>query len=248
MKTIVYTITLILSFFQIPTQVLAGSPEESFFAKSIARESQHIEKTFPNDYITLAELHASRGEDYLLLGDDQKALEDFLLSYNYALNCEEEKNELLFRPLLGAFIVNIRLENLEASQEISSQLYSILKNGCNNCTESLAYSKSGPNQTSIPFQTCHGDWPILGPDQISVDDCLENVRKAVTGINILIAAVKRAEVQALAHMVINKLADTANKCCRAGGLWKGCLQKLGNKLHYWRVFGVPSDPAYDQMP
>lgn len=249
MKAMMFTISLVLCLLNIPTQILAESYEESFFAKSIAHESLNIEEASPDDYITLTDLHASRGEDYLILGEDQKALEDFLLSYEYALNCEEVKGELSFRPLLGVFLVNVRLENLEVAQEISIQLNSILKNACGNCTESLAYGRHKSNRTgSVSFQTCHGDWPILGPDQVTINECLKMVNNTTEAIGYMIAAVKRTEVRVLAMAVIEGLSDTASRCCRAGGLWKGCLQKLGNKLHYWRVFGVPTDAAHDQMP
>jgi len=49
----------------------------------------------------------------------------------------------------------------------------------------------------------------------------------------------------MAYALIDQLAETAKNCCWAGGLWKGCLQKLVNKLHYWKVFGIPADPAWD---
>jgi hypothetical protein len=74
---------------------------------------------------------------------------------------------------------------------------------------------------------------------------LERVRKTKEAVLILIATVKRAEIQALAINFINGLADQAAHCCRIGGLWKGCLQKLVNKLHYWKILGVPADPAWD---
>lgn len=249
MKAMMFTISLVLCLLQMPAQIFAESYEEFFFAKSIARESLNIEEASPDDYVTLTDLHASRGEDYLILGEDQKALEDFLVSYEHAQNCEAGKNGLSFRPLLGAFLVNVRLENLEIAQEISIQLNSILKNACDKCTESLAHGRHKSNRTgSVSFQACHGDYPILGPDQVTINECLKMVDNTTEAIGYMIAAVKRTEVRVLAMGIIQGLADTASRCCRAGGLWKGCLQKLGNKLHYWRVFGVPTDAAHDQMP
>lgn len=89
------------------------------------------------------------------------------------------------------------------------------------------------------------DWPILGPDQISIRDCLERVETSREALFVLIAAVKKTEVRFIAMGVINALTDQAASCCRRGGLWKGCLQQLVNKLHYWKVLGIPADPAWD---
>ncbi|MGC2595981.1 MAG: hypothetical protein WA347_06855 [Rhabdochlamydiaceae bacterium] len=113
MKVWIHTISL--AFFLLGTHIrLFAEAEDSFFVRSIAAESLNIQYTSPYDYSTLSDLHASRGEDYLILGEDQKALEDFLLSYEYALNCREEENRLSFRPLFGAFLAHVRLENLES--------------------------------------------------------------------------------------------------------------------------------------
>lgn len=73
----------------------------------------------------------------------------------------------------------------------------------------------------------------------------KTVENTVDALLPLISAVKKTEVRVLATMVINGLGDQASRCCRAGGLWKGCLQKLVNKLHYWRMLGIPADPAWD---
>src|SRR5690242_14740747 len=110
---------------------------------------------------------------------------------------------------------------------------------CRNCKKSIPYP--GISVLSVACQ----DGPIDGPNQIPIGECLKRVENTVALITPMIAAVKRSEVQALALIVINRLADTANGCCRAGGLWKGCLQKLVNKFYYWGLLGIPADPAWD---
>lgn len=89
------------------------------------------------------------------------------------------------------------------------------------------------------------DWPILGPEQIDLSECIKRVDKTTEAILLLIAAARKSEIRVLAITLINALADQAKTCCRSGGLWKGCLQKLVNKLHYWKILGVPADPMWD---
>ncbi len=246
MKVWIRTFCLALCLLYVPIQIFADPTQDSFLAWSIENESLKIQQTSSDDYKALTDLHASRGEGYLVLGEDQRALEDFLLSYEYALICEEEKNDLSFRPLFGAFLAYVRLEDLESAQMISVQLDSILRNACCDCGEPSSHlgrhqGNRIPSQGSI--LPCQADWPILGPDHIAIRDCLERVDNTVKGLTLLLAAVRRPEVSALALVVVYKLEDVAKNCCRAGGIWKGCLQKLVNRLHFWRESGVPDKPT-----
>lgn len=246
MKTWILTITLTFFFLDMPIRLFAQDSDDSFFVRSITKESLNIEHASPYDHSKLSDLHASRGEDYLILGEDQKALEDFLISYEYALSCEGN-DHLTFRSLFGAFLAYVRLENLESAQEVYVQLDTILKGyRCYRGKKTSTHlSKSDFNGTAYSIQNCHADYPILGPARIPIQDCLDNVDGAVRAIKILIAAVGKTEIRAIALALIDQLADTAKNCCWAGGLWKGCLQKLVNKLHYWKVFGIPANPAWD---
>jgi hypothetical protein len=49
--------------------------------------------------------------------------------------------------------------------------------------------------------------------------------------HLLLKYAKKTEIRALALACIKQLENKANNCCVAGGLWKGCLQSLVNKLH-----------------
>ncbi len=120
---------------------------------------------------------------------------------------------------------------------------SILGSGaCFQCTQSTARPSK---RFAGPVLSQHPDCPIYGPDQISIRECLDRVDTTVEAITILIAAVKRTEVRTLAIAFIRQLENKARNCCIAGGIWKGCLQILVNKLHYWKVLGIPADPAWD---
>lgn len=135
-----WILAICLIFYAQHTQLFADQ-KDSFFLQSIDFESSNIQHVSSDDYTALSDLHASRGEDYLILGDDQKALEDFMLSYGYALKCKERKNHFIFRPLFGAFLVYIRLENIEAAQEMYVYLDWILKNACSEAKDPYLLDK-----------------------------------------------------------------------------------------------------------
>jgi hypothetical protein len=235
MKTWLITIGLVLSFLQ--GNLFANTKDVDM--------SMRIQEDSPYDCNRFSDLYASRGEDYLILGDDQKALEDFLRSYEYSLKSGGgiEETRLSFRSLFGAFLVYIRLEDLESAKEVYSHLDSILDSGaCFQCAKSTARPSK---RLARPVLANHPDYPIYGSDQISIRECLDRVDTTVEAITILIATVKRTEVRTVAVAFIRQLENKARNCCIAGGIWKGCLQVLVNKLHYWKVLGIPADPAWD---
>lgn len=244
MKKWVLSLCLIFCIQNASIKLFANTQTQSLFDECITYESLNIQNSSPDDYHRLSDSHASRGENYLMLGDNQKALEDFMLSYEYASTCKIKKTHMLFRPLLGAFLAYARLENLESTRDLYVHLDSMLKN---DCSESIGTSFNFNNRNShaISFQLCHADHPILGPDRIAIKDCIERVGTTFNALCILISPIKKSEISALAMMLINQLADTAYTCCKEGGLWKACLQPLVNKLHYWKVLGIPADPMWD---
>lgn len=245
MKNWIIAVGFLFTFPCVHGHLFANVFENALFGSDIDRKNMKIEEDSHYDCSRFSELYASRGEDYLILGDDQRALEDFLLSYEYALKTGwgTKRSFLSFRPLFGAFLVYVRLEDLESAEEVYSHLDSILEScACSQCTKSTVLSN---NQFARPVLSQRPDYPIYGPDQVSIRECLERVDTTVEAITILIAAVKRAEVRTLAVAFIRQLENKARNCCIAGGIWKGCLQSLVNKLHYWKVLGIPADPAWD---
>jgi hypothetical protein len=222
-------------------QVFASS--SPFFETMIARETGNIEQTPSWDHRALSDLYASRGESYLILNDDKNALEDFLAAHEHALHSQDQ-DCLSLRALLGAFLVYARLED-EAHVRATFEPLSLLIDSCSCCERNeqpsfhcctLAISDQEPQE--------QGDWPILGPERIPIRECLDRVEATTKAIRLMIAAVPKSTIRALALTLIDQLETNANRCCRAGGLWKGCLQKLVNKLHYWNMLGIPSDASY----
>lgn len=247
------SIFLLVTIFSVALCAQNSPDHENFSLESLVeQETFQIDNTSSSEAHILSDLYCSRGESYLLLGEDQKAFADFRKAYIHALNCTEKniKTSLTFRSAFGAFLVYARMEDLEKVKSTAKFLEDILKNySCHECKEMLGITtpRSFCFGMDMPcfYQQTRQDWPVLGPDYASVGDCVERVNGTISALTTLIAVVKKTEVRALAAMVINGLGDQARNCCVAGGLWKGCIQKLVNKLHYWKAYGIPADPSWD---
>lgn len=91
--------------------------------------------------------------------------------------------------------------------------------------------------------------PILGPDKIAVEECLNRVYGTAKRANDLILFVKRPEVRFMLRSIIEGLEGSAALCCRDGGLWKTCVGPLMDKWYLWnekwKLFGIPPDPSWD---
>ncbi len=89
---------------------------------------------------------------------------------------------------------------------------------------------------------------IEGPDIATITQSINRVDATQKAAGILIATAK-TEVRHILNCIIEDLANRARNCCRAGGLWKICLQPLVDKWYQWnekwQIFGIPPDPAWD---
>jgi hypothetical protein len=92
------------------------------------------------------------------------------------------------------------------------------------------------------------DRPILGPDRISIEECIERAQGTANYAKIIIGFSK-SRAQFILNTLIDDLTGRAIQCCMAGGLWKTCIQPLVNKWYQWnekwKIFGIPPDPAWD---
>lgn len=92
------------------------------------------------------------------------------------------------------------------------------------------------------------DRPILGPDRISIEKCIERAQETANYAKIIIGFSK-SRAQFILNTLIDDLTGRAIQCCMAGGLWKTCIQPLVNKWYQWnekwKIFGIPPDPAWD---
>jgi hypothetical protein len=171
----------VVSCFLIIGSVFAFGGEykhETRLLQVIEQESAAISNASEFQSERLADLYASRGESYLVLGKDKEAIEDFQTAHLYAQRCSnpEEMAPLIFRSLLGAFLVSVRAEDLSAAQTLGVALQDILQNyACEECHEKTVMRHqhaSYPGEASAYIQLTSNrqpDWPVLGPAQVPIE-------------------------------------------------------------------------------
>ncbi len=72
----------------------------------------------------------------------------------------------------------------------------------------------------------------------TVENC-ESFMKAMCG------GVKDPGAKITLELFIEALAEKAQECCRAGGFWEHCVQKMVDTMNKWKFFGIPADPSWD---
>lgn len=196
----------------------------------------------------LTDAYASRGESYLLCGEYLKAIDDFENAYQYAFFTSSENfKTFTFRALFGLAITYGILGEEDKFYAAVTALEEILYS--NQCLSLRFENTTLFSNQSESIILCNNDVPIYGPDNMSIWDCIKAVENTARAARELIAFVKRPEVQFVLNRIIDELETQAMACCRAGGLWKGCIQKLANRFHTWnqkwQAFGIPPDPTWD---
>jgi hypothetical protein len=160
------------------------------------------------NYEELAENYISQGENLLLEGRYESSIEDLKIGYQIA-----------------------SVELSDASMQMRALFPLIIAYGYLNRPHSL---QNVINEMSYIMQTCScrnvsADKPILGPDRISIAECVNRVNGVTNAAVALCVAIPDKGAQAMAILGIQSLADQARNCCEAGGLWKGCLRPIVNK-------------------
>lgn len=144
----------------------------------IEHETCCIANTSPNDYGKLADGYISRGESYLLSENYETALSDFHRGYLLAFHCKDDESRILFiRSLFGAALSLEFLDRLGEIEIIKEEIYALLEScKCIDCHESHACQRipTPKNRASI-YLTSNESCPILGPDHISIDECINRV-------------------------------------------------------------------------
>jgi len=76
-----------------------------------------------------------------------------------------------------------------------------------------------------------GGKPILGPDIIDIDDCIERAGNTIGFIKDIIGFAPVSNEWKVSFIAALYVAESkARDCCIRGGVWKACLQPL---LHRW---------------
>lgn len=202
-------------------------------------ESSQILAIPSYDYPSLCDAYVSRGESYLLAGEYILALEDLQNGYEYAASCKEEESEP--RCVRALFALALAYANLDMPVELHAT--------CDAVKTSLDYAgRRKCHEESATIQTVANHQPILGPDKISIKECVNRAQNTATLARALVVPAK-AEFQFTLNLLIDDLEKRAKSCCYSGGLWKGCLQALIDKWHQWnqkwKVFGIAPDPSWD---
>lgn len=221
----------------------------SSFDELISYETNQIANFYSGDYENLSDAYINRGESHLLAGNYELAATDLKNGYEIAELCDlEVKPVLLLRSLLGlAFSYGImnEIEEFHLIEQEIRNLFDMLD--CEK-TEKRQSSNHSGFHLGYSAMASKVEKPILGPDRISITDCVDTARGTARASRILILKAK-LEVQTFLNILIDDLENRAVRCCIAGGIWKACLQPIVNKWQKWnekwKVFGIPPDPAWD---
>jgi hypothetical protein len=237
----------------------------------IAAETAEILDSDSSDCRVMAERYLSRAESYLISGEYDLAFSDFQTSYELA-NLYDKGGcpWLLFQSLLGQAIVYGCCEMLMELQCTVAALQGVLDSCfCEDCPRHDASSPSfmalsdSINRCKTPSSTFSSHRikfpiasiqsivapPIYGPDHISIRECIEFAQGTTQKCRYLISLVPKPDIRVLLNIIVDDLENRAMNCCRAGGLWKACIQPLVNKWYSWnqkwQAFAIPPDPAWD---
>ena len=78
-----------------------------------------------------------------------------------------------------------------------------------------------------------------------MDYCLKTVDNCAVFMKGMLVVVKNSGARSTLGMFIDGLAKKSKDCCRAGGFWRHCVQKMVDVMNEWKIFGIPADPAWD---
>jgi len=159
-----------------------------------------------------------KGEKCLLKRNHELAIEIF--SEAIELCFKKEKQEIrLCRGLIDRSIARASIgDETEAIQDLRLLQKQIETFKCTNAT------------AEFEEEFTAGGKPILGDDLISIEDCVKRTENTVSYIkDILALAPVKAKWKAAFISTLYLMEDQAIQCCRAGGVWKACLQPLLEK-------------------
>ena len=160
----------------------------------------------------------NNGEKELLDGRFEEALNFFIQAKDL---CKDQENQEMrfFRCTFNCYITHMALD---LSNDFEEDYYTldrlISDNQCSNGT------------LAPPTEYIANGKPILGPNKISEEECLELVKNTTEYIELILsfAPIKNGwKFSAIASTKL--LSYKAQQCCRSGGVWKACLQPLYEK-------------------
>lgn len=212
----------------------------------IKLETDLILKNKKNDIDSLANLHISRGETYLLNGQIEDAINDFYIVYMFLDKIKNNKI-IKFRLLFNEILWNVMLDKKNEVEILGEHLICIFDEICFQKNFGNQHTTLSTERTPIFF--CKKT-NIVGPDQEPYSGwCKEVVISTGVALAQLISVLPKNAAKIALGSIIAILEQKALDCCEAGGLWKACVGPLAEKFNNWnqkwKVLRVPPDPAFD---
>lgn len=111
------------------------------------------------------------------------------------------------------------LDDLYATADSLKSIFNSFECNCDQ-------NRNNPIANKNVLQHVYASKPILGPDRIPVQDCMNFAESTAEKCLYLMALVPKAHVQITLQILIDDLEKRAKSCCKAGGIWKACLQPI----------------------
>lgn len=197
------------------------------YGKSPSIKNANAQYSYTSD----AGFLCDRGENCLLLGKFQEALDHFKDAAEFAVHSNDSAITvpIVFRSLFGQLFSYANLNNEEMTEEVGAEIIRALSSlDCCNCSEEEWLFVKSP------------DVPILGAEHISVEECIERVDSTANSALDLLKGNVKLSIKQTCEGVIHVLRSQGRRCCREGWAWKLCLQPLINKWHDWFKNGLPN--------
>ncbi len=221
----------------------------SSFNELISYETNQIHIFYSGGFEDLSNAYLNRGESHLLAGNYNLAVEDLKNGYELAEICDPDvKPMLMLRSLLGlvfSYGIMDEMEEFHSTEQEIRNLFDTFE--CKKIEKRQDSNRPG-FRFGYSAMAANAEKPILGPDEISISECVRRARTIAGSSRILISN-SRVDVQTFLNTLISDLEERSVRCCYAGGVWKACLQPIANKWQKWNekwnVFGIPPNPAWD---
>ncbi|NDE82945.1 MAG: hypothetical protein EB051_04975 [Chlamydiia bacterium] len=218
MKLLIYLAYLFLFICSNPCKAETLYPGFHSLDQVIQFETSQILDPPYEDPEFLSQIYLSRGESYLLCGKKSLAYDDFKHGYAFAdLSPEEVKQSLHFRALFGLAIIYGSEDMIEEFYLAAESLKSILSSYTCHCIQ------EHPPHSALKAIPSHvyANKPILGPDHVSIGDCIEFATSTADKCYELISFITKPAAQVTLRILIKDLEKRAIH-------WQGwgCLESL----------------------
>jgi hypothetical protein len=207
---------------------------------SLGLPSHICHKNNTEENSTLIELY-NRGISLFAEGEYAQSCEDF----SCVINSPESSEELLGAALWGRAWVNACLgQNENLIEDLAAIAVQVgLYEPCE-CSSPTSIAFSGNAYQQGPFQLVNY-YRQVDSSESGHEFCFNTVDNCSTFMVAMCAIVKDRGARVTLALFIDALAEKAKSCCRAGGFWRGCVQKMVDTMNKWKMLGIPPDPYWD---